>query len=796
MKNTLFLGTALLTAMAGFGLSATAHATDAPPAPAAQASDEGGKITVVTVTATKRVTSLQKTPIAISVLSSAALGDRHAQSLLDLGDGAVPSLRVATFEARQSALTVGIRGIVPFDQNQTAREPGVGIYLDGIYLGKSQGLNSALFDVQRIEILRGPQGTLFGRNTEGGALSIITKDPTGEFGGRMKFGFGNYASKNAEAHIDFPEAYNFALKLDTVYQHQDPTVKNTIAGQAGYNQYDRTGARLSAKWTPTDRLTGLFSIDTARDENTPNYSQLLNYNPNGLPVATLAQIAANGGKLPTGTIAPLSPLVQVTSDRMKKTDVGVIMQPSVDRTDGAAATFTYKLTPSIDFKSITGYRRVQTDQWDNGSAHRTVFLPNANFGRYSLSFLKQSQVSQEFQLIGSTADVDWVAGAYYFNEHVTEFAATPSSQKWNADGTGYTVNSETVSGYPVTSANQGWASFDQMFIQRNSHATATSTGVFGQATWTPSSLNALHLTLGGRVTDDKRDGALTMVNGVVTNYVLHYKNNRFDPMAIAAYDVSPDVHVYAKYATGYRAGGANDRSSKFNAFGPETVKSYELGAKMDLLDHRARLNLAVYQMDRDGTQSDFDNVETDPTSPYFNLHTENTVNAPATSKIKGLEAELLVKPTENLTLGFNYAYTDIKVPATLNTNLAVPVLTQVYTVYTPKNAASVNIDYSKPFGGDGRRFVAHLDGNYADPQYSFQSENVKTDRSFVVNGRLAIADIAMHATGSKLTVALWSRNLLDTTYVYRRSNANNAVLGSYGNLNPPRTIGVEATVSF
>jgi iron complex outermembrane receptor protein len=115
------------------------------------------------------------------VVDTAMIADRHVQSLGDLADGGVPSLRVATFEARQSALTIGIRGIVPFDQNQTAREPGVGVYIDGVYLGRSQGLNASLFDVERIEVLKGPQGTLFGRNTEGGALSIVTKAPTGEF---------------------------------------------------------------------------------------------------------------------------------------------------------------------------------------------------------------------------------------------------------------------------------------------------------------------------------------------------------------------------------------------------------------------------------------------------------------------------------------------------------------------------------------------------------------------------------------------------------------------------------------
>ena len=119
------------------------------------------------VTATKRETNLQDTPIAIAVMSDEDLKKRQVQSLLDLADGGIPSLRVATFESRQTALTVGMRGIVPGDANQPAREQGVGVYIDGVYLGRQHGLNAGFLDVQRIEVLKGPQGTLFGRNTEG-----------------------------------------------------------------------------------------------------------------------------------------------------------------------------------------------------------------------------------------------------------------------------------------------------------------------------------------------------------------------------------------------------------------------------------------------------------------------------------------------------------------------------------------------------------------------------------------------------------------------------------------------------
>jgi len=801
-----------LLASALIAVTATpAFAAEDPKAPAAAPAPEDAAaapqntssgVPDIVVTATKRETNLQKTPIAISVLDTATIKDRHVQSLMDLADGGIPSLRVATFEARQSALTVGIRGIVPFDQNQTAREPGVGVYIDGVYLGRSQGLNAALFDVERIEVLRGPQGTLFGRNTEGGALSIVTKAPTGEFGGRMSGGFGNYGSYNGEMHLDLPSFANFAVKLDGIIQHQGATTKDPLAGSVGWNAYNRVGGRISARWTPFQGFTADFSYDQAKDENTPFFSQLVNYNPKNLPVATLAQIAANNGKLPAGTIAPLPALVGVHPERQDVADVGVPQQYSVDKTSGVMAKLAYKVAPELELRSITAWRKVSTNQWDNsGGPERVPFLPNGKFSRYSLSDLYQSQFSQEFQAVGSIPQLDYVAGLYYFYEQARESAATPPSAQWNADGTAYTILPSQVFG-PITSSNQGW-DYNSRFLQRASFAKARSYAAFGQLTYTPDFAgDILHLTVGGRYTKDKRDGVLYLVSGVPTNWLFKYDKGRFDPLVVLALDAAKGVNLYAKYSTGYRAGGANDRSSNFGAFGPETVRSYEVGAKIDMLDHKVRLNVAGYIMDRSGTQIDFDNVDTNQflpgtttPNPTFNLHTENTQNAPGISKIRGIEVDLTARPIENLTIGASYAYTYTKVPPTANPNPGPTfgVLTPVFTVYTPPNAASGYIDYEIPINDMALRF--HIDANYADAQYSFQSESVKTDSSFIVNGRIALADIKLNQT-TKFTLSAWSRNLLNEQHIYRRSAANAAVLGDYANFNPPRTFGFEAAVKF
>ncbi len=825
-RTTLFIGTSV------FAFAAPALASQTTPEQAAQAANPQPTTSpafenegAIIVTATKRETNLQKTPIAISVANTQSLVDRHAQSLLALGDGSIPSLRVATFEARQSALTIGIRGIVPFDANQTARDQGVGVYLDGVYLGRQQGLNAALLDIDRVEVLRGPQGTLFGRNTEGGAVSIITKPPTGELGIRGTVGAGNYGQYQGILHVDLPAVYNFAVKIDGLIDHQGATVRNPLAGQYGWNYHNIVGGRVSGRWTPVDGLTVDLSYDRSKDENTPNYSQLINYNPNHYNVGTYGGATGTtllfggtpcnvnvGGVTTNPCIRPLSPLVVVSGgDRQRTAEIGVPQQPSVDRTDGFTGTIKYKVTPGLELRSISAWRQVGTHQWDNsGGAHRTTFTPNGAFSRYSLSELYQHQFSQEFQVVGNIPTLDYVLGAYYFTENVTELAATPTTNTFNATGTGYVINSQVRPNpsAPISASNQGWQRSD-WFIQRDSHAKARSYAAFGQATFTPAGFDIFHLTGGARYTKDKRTGILDIVQGRTTAFVFNYDKSRVDPMITAALDASRDVHLYAKYATGFRAGGANDRSRTFTAFGPETVRSYEIGAKMDLLQHRARLNLAAYVMKRKGTQTDFDNVDTDPTSPTFNLHTEETRNAPGTSTIKGFEADFTVRPAPGLTLGASYAYTQIKVPPTPNPFLPGNPLFQVYTVFTPKHAGSAFVDYELPVGIAGGKIRAHLDANYAGRQYSFQAEPVKTDSSFIVNGRIALADVELNDGGTLMTFALWSRNLLDETHIYRRSAANSSpvpvfagglpttqlnyggILGDYGNFNPPRTFGAE-----
>ena len=847
------LAAALLGAPSLASAAVSSDAEVAAAEDAAQNYDTG--LTEIVVTATKRETNLQQTPISISVMGAETIKERKVQSLLDLADGGVPSLRVATFEARQSALTIGIRGIVPLDANQPAREQGVGVYIDGVYLGRQHGLNAGLFDVERVEVLKGPQGTLFGRNTEGGALSIVSKAPTGEFGGRVEGSIGNIGSRSGALHLNLPEVAGFSIKLDGVYQHQDAVTANPLPEQAGWGYFDRQGLRAAVRWAPVDGITNDFSFDVSKDENTPFYSQLLNFNPNNclsggsnttpLPIPQGSSCVTSGTAFTgtQGTIRPLIPGVTVNGTTLMRTaDIGVPQKNSVDKTFGFTNLFKWKVSPEIELRSITAWRGVDVEQWDNSGGYHRVPVVNYTtactaaapcpFSRYSLADLNQRQFSQELQAVGTLGSIDYVAGLYYFNERVNDDAATPNSMGVIYDTPSQAIFTPIPFCTAITPDFVGKA-VNGCSIDRASAVKSKSYAAYGQLTW--NATEALHITAGGRYTEDRKKGELLYSRGVnyqtntaaatINGYTpLDKKWNRFNPMVTIAYDLGESLHSYAKYATGYRAGGASSRTTDYRAFDPEDVKSYEIGVKADFWDRRARFNVAAYIMDRTASQVDLSTIQPTASGNFNNLV---TFNAPGKTKIRGVEADLTLKPIESLKIDLSYAYTYTNIPAVpvtytefsatgAPTGQSTTVPQKFYIVFTPRNAASGSIDYELPLNWGDAKVKLHLDANYSQATQSFDQFATKNDESFIVNGRLSVLDIAMG--GSKLNLGLWSRNIFNTQYVYRRDPSNSTpsvqtraaagvpnilligstsgILGDYGNFNMPRTFGLDASLSF
>lgn len=800
-----------------------AHAAEAD-ASAEGAVDSSSGLTDIVVTAQKREENLQDTPIAISVLSGEALKDRTAVSLLDLGDGAVPSLKVAPFFSRPGALIVNVRGVgVLSDSNQPARDQGVGVYIDGVYLGRAQGLGTALFDVENIEVLKGPQGTLFGRNTMGGAVNIVTRKPSGEFKLNATAGMGNYGSYKGEVHADLPEFANISLKVDGVLAQRNGFVKNPLgSGNLDYNSYDKRGLAVSALWKPSANFSALASFDTSYDSTSTLYMQLIEA-PVGLP-ATASGAAA---------IVPnrLAAITKVQPQRASEAAFGTPQQASVGKISGVRLGLEYEITPHITLKSITSYREMRQGQFDNGNAVPSTSLaptssnPTASFllptpfqfGRYSLAQFTQDQVSQELQVIGDAGRVKFVAGALYYREHVEDNAQAPNTlQMTDEAGSAFIVRQ-----IDITNGAAGQAAV----IQRASRVTTESVGVFGQATWTPAfAHDKLHLTAGLRWTRDQKKGELFTINGLPPTIPVNGVNvtgpipldaswSRVDPMVNLAFDLSDAVMLYGKWSTGYRSGGASSRSLSYRRFDPESVSMFEVGAKMEFWDRKARLNIAGYYGDYKDIQLDFSGLYEDVVNGVRVATTRTTtdvVNAPGTGKLKGIEAELTLAPARGLTLSGSFAWNSVNIPPTVNPfpqtgGVFITTPIPIYQVYTPKYSASGSLDYEIPMNGFSMKF--HMDANYDSGYYinftdvefdpntrAVRLAQPKGDPGFVVNARLALADIKVGNSGARLTLSAWARNLFDEQHVFYKSASARA--GVSGFFNDPRTYGFEINIKM
>ncbi len=719
------------------------------------ASQRAAMLDEVVVTAQRREERLQDAPLSVVALSGDDMHERGIASIKDLADGAVPSVRMAPFFGRASAIALSMRGIASGDVTQISRDPSFGIYIDGVYLGRVQGLGTDLIDVERMEVLRGPQGTLFGRNAVGGALNIVSRQPAGVFALRQRASVGNLGARNLSTSVDLPEFAGISIKIDGLYAERDGWVNNDFEdpGQSfDYNYMQKQGLRIAALWEPTDRLDVLYAYDTSRDRQTSAYPHIDRFVDD----------------------RPVAPIVSVEPSRVREARFGAPLRPSRGAVEGHTLTANYALSDSLTLRSISSYRELeqsQQDQWA-GSFFGANFAGLGLTGRLSVADVEQDQFSQELQLLGSTPRLEYVVGAFYFEEDGKDSADTIIPQRYVDGGTAVV----TLDPFIVSPS-------------RSSLAKARSRALFGQMTWTPPVLeDRLDVTVGLRYTDDKKSGALTSISGAPPEPPLEFRfsNDRVDPLVVLAYRFSDELSTYLRWSTAYRAGGANSRSASFNPFDEEEVMAWELGVKSEFWDRRARLNLAAFHMDYDDQQFTF----TSPLNPSIS----ETVNIPGTVKIRGLEADLQLAPVAGLLLNASYTYTDVDSPAVTNPFPPNPVF-QPRGGLTPKHAASGAIDYQfEPTRLGTLR--TRLDVIYSSSLFvsSLSSDNV--DSRVLVNGRVVLEDIPLRSDAMNLELALWGRNLFDRKYTYfdgtlDAQGFSGARAVWYG---LPRTFGLELTL--
>jgi iron complex outermembrane recepter protein len=566
----------------------------------------------VTVTAQRRRESLQETPISVSAFGPAKLEARGIDNILDLGSH-VPGMQIEPFPINMATLRIFIRGIGALDA-QVTQDPAVGVYLDGVYLGRSVGLAFDVADLERIEVLRGPQGTLYGRNTTGGAINLITRRPsTSGFEMTHKFTLGDRNHAAGRSMVNVPLGDRFAAKLAVLSSHKDGYVENIGPGE-DFGDRDDVSSRLDLRWDATDWLTADYAFDYTNIE----YVQYM-YQAILTPETHHGQAEDFKRYAQSQTI--------YSHDRLDAMSSGAPMQPSIARIRGHAVNLAADLgdfgLPGVEVKytgalrelidkaypdlsgglDVSGGRgnpdyRLDPGRYD-GPATRSATLPKPILRPIPLSWLRtfQDQTSHELQVLGDLWDdqLRYIAGVFLYEENgfddrcgsAGDFCAEEITHQFH---TGLLPVPTSI---PLPNGTNRVSSIVHVYrtdIHNESRA------YFTQLTWSPAFApleRRLHLTLGFRHTEDDRealknydsrvyaentqtdqatditDAAGTCRDpqrstGISGNDVFDnvrvarsFANDSFS--FIAAWDLTPAINTYAKYVQAYKSGGFDTR---------------------------------------------------------------------------------------------------------------------------------------------------------------------------------------------------------------------------------------------
>lgn len=403
----------------------------------------------IVVTAQKREEREQSIPISIAVLGAAEVERRAITNVGDLA-GTVPNIQVAPFGVSPTTLRFYIRGLGPSD-SQVTQDPPVGIYINGVYIARPVALSLDIPNIERIEVLRGPQGTLYGRNTTGGAINVITRRPDDVLGFSQLLSYGNYDAIRSQTTLNLPVSDNFFVGAAFSLSRRDGWLENTGVGP-DFSFLNSKAGRIDARWLPVDGVTVDYSYDHARTRYTGDYFHLT---------------------VPAGPDA-LVPGLPAQTRRLKQASLLEPYRPGSDKAFGHTLTIAVE-TPVGELKSITAYRRTRANAYNDfsGNPFATIFLNR------SLS-VRQRQFSQELQLVGATESnsVSYVTGVYYFRERAHEVAT------------------------------------DQFFtfpLPRDITARNRSAAAYGQLTLRPGGDAPWSLTAGLRYTRDRRSGDNTIL---------------------------------------------------------------------------------------------------------------------------------------------------------------------------------------------------------------------------------------------------------------------------------------------
>jgi iron complex outermembrane receptor protein len=753
----------------------------------------------ITVTAQKREENIQEAPISVTALTSEALEEKGVTNVVDLGQ-AVPNVRIVSNPGSPASTTISIRGLTQGDPN-AALDPAVGMYVDGAYISKIIGSNLDLDDLERAEVLRGPQGTLYGRNTVGGAVNFITKKPTDERSATLRVeggDFDTFNTFNGRATFNVPllgkngfaesdALGKLSLRQNVGYKNHDGFYQNTGTGSSSFDNQNRVYSMTALRWEPSKDFTLDYSFEYHRYRDAPTAFQLTYVYP-GSTASFPVFPNGTGGFVPNPSY--LSPFIQ--TNRVSAIGNNAIFKRDLNHLNRLADDGNHRMNTltgawdlgevgplgQVTVKSISSYRSFtyQSDQDLDGTPIHIAEFSQVNDIQHW---------SEELQWVGTLPRIHYIAGAYYYGDYGVQ----------NEDQVFFAVFG------PAQTAN----------LPYKNRMTTKSYAPYGQATWTPPILNdKLSVTAGIRYTQEQVHMDHTWLSFSapanafsVSQGAAFGGSDGVSPMGDISYQWTDDLMSYFRISRGFRGGGFTPTAPApkfFTAYKPETLLSYEAGVKSQWLDKRLRVNAGGFF----SSYRDFQVSVFHPSKTFGAFSQEANADK---AEIWGMEFEAGAIPVRGVEAAVNYSflapqYTKWIDPVFDNEGNIIArtdVTHQRAFAHVPHHQATVGLTYTAPATTTGT-FSAHIE-TYAQDRVVFitnnQTDGAQADEGWayaLVNGRLQYVGIPLQR--GTLDLALFARNLLDQKYRTYGIDFG-PQLGYSGNVyGNPRTFGVQLTYNW
>ncbi len=756
--------------------------------------EDQGALRDIVVTAQRRSESIQSVPIAVTALDEKALDSPIIQDIRDIA-GRVPSLVVDSVGAGPSAAAISIRGI-SFEDIEKSFDPAVGVVVDGVFISTNTGQLLDSFDLERLEVLRGPQGTLFGRNTIGGVINVTRTKPTDDFGVRGRFSYANYDTKSGRLVVNSGKIGDFlSLKAFGYYDKTDGFYRNAIDGSRD-GRYETLTGGLTALIEPTSNFSAEITYEHMRERGETV----------SVPESDSSELICAFAGAPG--FSPKNECNRFTApDRGAYVTYETAPRGVRNDTDAVTGNIEWTLSPTLSLYSVTGWRKNRENVMQDFDGSSADFFATGRKQRFR-------QFSQEVRLVANLADrVNLLVGGYYFDSRYVLNQFT----NFGAVFGGFRLD-QYVDHHAKSYAGFADAQIkvtDKLKVSAGIRYTEDKKRIFNNY----GQINALV-----QVTQPSYDGqSCVTVTGLVPGAGIpaYGPANNCDGSASfgkvtyranADYEIGPDKRVYASFSKGFRSGGFNGRAASPTSLGPyqpESVQAYEVGLKADWLDKTLRTNLALYYTKYDNKQEEV----VQPTPPGSANPQETVVKNAASANIKGFELETIASVSDNLSFTGSFSYTDAKYDSFFNDVVGLTVgsardgipddVSTLTLRRAPKWQWSAGMNYTRDVG-HGRFDASALlrfQSKYATcivPDKPVVPGAVTNEPRCVTQDRENIsAQIGytyLLGDGREVSLSLFGRNLTD----FRDIAGTLPVAGlfTFSGAYQPRTYGVELGFKF